>query len=68
MTTYRMSLFSAGSISLDSTFKGIGHHLEVGGREYTHSIPTGKLEARIFLNLILKGLLHKISKKPLDAA
>jgi hypothetical protein len=38
------------------------------GREYTHSITTGKLEARIFFYLILKGLHHKISKKPLDAA
>ncbi len=29
-----------------------------------HSIYTGKLEARILFYLILKGLHHKISKKP----
>ncbi len=41
-----------------------------GGREYTHSIPTCcKLDVQIFLfYLTLKGLLHKIIKKPLVAA
>jgi hypothetical protein len=52
---------------VDELFKVLTDHLE-GGREYSHSIPTGKLEARIFFYLLLKGPLHKISKKPLDAA
>ncbi len=39
--------------------KELTYHLEGGGggggREYTHSIPTGKLEARIFLFSYFKG-------------
>ncbi len=36
-------------------FKGIDRPFQGGGREYTHSIPTGKLEARIFFKSYFKG-------------
>ncbi len=34
--------------------KALTDHFE-GGREYNHSIPTGKLEARIFFKSYFKG-------------
>ncbi len=42
--------------------KALTDHLE-GGREYTHSIPTGKLEARIFFYLILTRFRRPLTEK-----
>ncbi len=63
-----MSLISAGSFSLDTGqyLKGIDRPFRGGGREYTHSIPTGKLESRKFFLSYFKGPSSQDQQKTLE--
>ncbi len=59
---------SSKKIDLRQLFKGIDRPFRGGVKSILIRSPLVNWRLGYFLNLIIKGLLHKISKKPLDAA